>query len=134
MTDTTPNLPASPPPDDLDTPRPPRRRSGLWKWVLLVVILILVGVGIYFARPDTQDPRAGGRQGGGGNRPMPVVAEPAKTADVNVYLSALGTVTSLNSVVVRPRVDGILMRVHFREGQTVRSGDVLAEIDPRPYQ
>jgi multidrug efflux system membrane fusion protein len=54
--------------------------------------------------------------------------------DVPVRLSALGSVTAFNTVTVRPRVDGQLMRVLFREGQFVRNGDVLAEIDPRPYQ
>ena len=63
-----------------------------------------------------------------------VVAAPVRTRDVGVYLSGLGSVTPLNMVTVRSRVDGELIAVHFQEGQIVRSGDLLAEIDPRPFQ
>lgn len=64
---------------------------------------------------------------------VPVAVATASRADVPVRLSALGSVVAFNSVTVRPRVDGQLMRVLFREGQFVRSGDLLAEIDPRPF-
>ena len=65
---------------------------------------------------------------------IPVVAAAARTRDVGVYLSGLGSVTPLNMVTVRSRVDGELIAVHFQEGQIVRSRDLLAEIDPRPFQ
>jgi multidrug efflux system membrane fusion protein len=67
-------------------------------------------------------------------RSLPVVAAPARKGPIDVYLSALGTVTPRNVVAVRPRVDGQLMRVNFVEGQTVKAGDLLAEIDPRPFE
>src|SRR5205823_11651375 len=65
---------------------------------------------------------------------IPVVAAAARTRDVGVYLSGLGSVTPLNMVTVRSRVDGELIAVHFQEGQIVRNRDLLAEIDPRPFQ
>jgi multidrug efflux system membrane fusion protein len=65
---------------------------------------------------------------------VPVIAAAARTGDLDVYLSGLGNVTALNTAVVKSRVDGQLMRVAFHEGQLVRPGELLAEIDPRPFQ
>jgi len=68
------------------------------------------------------------------NKPIPVVAGDVAAHDVPLYLSAIGTVQAYNTVTVKPRVDGELVNVAFREGQDVKKGDLLAQIDPRPYQ
>ena len=67
-------------------------------------------------------------------RPTPVLVAPVRQGNMSLYLNGLGTVTAFNSVTVRSRVDGELMRVAFTEGQLVQQGALLAQIDPRPYQ
>ncbi len=79
----------------------------------------------------------GGKKDAGPNpagRPVPVTVAQARKGDMAVHLTGLGTVTALNNVTVRSRVDGQLVRIAFSEGQVVREGDLLAEIDPRPFK
>jgi multidrug efflux system membrane fusion protein len=114
-------------------------RSGRL-WVIVIVLACLVGVGAWIAHGRqtkaqlAKAPRSGAPGAGQPARPVPVVVTPVKTGDLNVYLTALGSVTPLNTVTVKSRVDGQLMRTHFTEGQAVQAGDLLAEIDPRPFQ
>ncbi len=79
-------------------------------------------------------PAAGGAPGGMRPGVQPVQAATATQADLPVYVTGLGTVTAGNTVTVRSRVDGELVRLHFTEGQTVKAGQLLAEIDPRSFQ
>jgi multidrug efflux system membrane fusion protein len=118
------------------------RPAAWWRrtWVWLLVLGILGGTAYFvLARPGGGNP-AGMQQSGGKpgmnamNRSQPVVAAAARIGDINLYLNGLGTVVPLNTVTVRTHVDGELSAVMFREGQVVRQGDVIAQIDPRPYQ
>jgi multidrug efflux system membrane fusion protein len=106
------------------------RRAATWT----LVLLILAGVGYYFFAGTTEQARRGGRGRGGAEGPVPVVAVAAKRADVPIYLDAVGTARALNIVTVRPQVEGKLASVNFQEGQDVKKGDVLAQIDPVTYQ
>ncbi len=111
-------------------------RFPKWAWWLAaLLVLALLGIGGYLLWQKPVNAQQAGKRGGDpASRVMPVVAVAAKTASVNVYLNGLGTVTPLKTVTVRSRVDGQLMRVLFREGQVVKAGELLAEIDPRPFQ
>src|SRR5581483_3189461 len=79
-------------------------------------------------------PAAGGHARNRAMGPIPVVAAKVHRGNIGVYLTGLGAVTPLYTVTVKSRVDGQLMSVRYNEGQIVRQGDLLVEIDPRPYQ
>ncbi len=119
------------------SPDPSEKRRSLW-WVWLV-LLAAAGYGAYRWYPQMTASQSAGKSGKGGaaaagGRPVPVVVATARKGDTPVYINGLGTVTALNTVTVRSRVDGELMNVAYQEGQYVKAGDLLAEIDPRPYQ
>jgi multidrug efflux system membrane fusion protein len=99
----------------------------------IALLIVIVGAGVLaVSRPWRS---IAGAQGAVPPPPrVPVVVAPARTRDVGVYLNGLGAVTPLNTVTVRTRVDGELVGVRFQEGQIVKSGDLLAEIDPRPFE
>ncbi|HEX3357572.1 MAG TPA: MdtA/MuxA family multidrug efflux RND transporter periplasmic adaptor subunit [Tepidisphaeraceae bacterium] len=116
---------------------PPVHRRGLGWAIALMVVLTLVAVAlvVYFFwwRPHAAQ-LAAEQTGKGGGRDVPVVAATAKKGDLPIYLTGLGTVTPFNLVTVNSRVAGQITNVAFTEGQDVKQGDLLVEIDPRPFQ
>jgi len=112
----------------LGEPQPGRRR---W-WVWLVVACAIIAAILVWRRSATAQPANAG--GGAPGRVVPVTTAMASQGDIGVYLSALGTVTPVYTVTVTSRVQGEIVKVYYKEGQMVRKGDPLLDIDPRPYE
>src|SRR5215470_15958836 len=104
------------------------RRLGL---LIVLVAAAAVGWWLYGRQPAPPPPQ--GRQNAFGGA-MPVVAAPAVTGDIDITLNGLGTVTSLATVTIRSQISGQLVRVAYQEGQMINKGDLVAEIDSRPYE
>ena len=105
----------------------------IWKWLLALLLVAAAVAALFFYRHQGEQAKTRARFDPN-SRPMSVLVAQAAKQDVKVYLDALGTVTSRNAVTVKARVDGQLMSVRFREGQAVKAGELLAEIDPRPFE
>jgi multidrug efflux system membrane fusion protein len=100
--------------------------------VVVGIVLVAAGAAIWFRlRHGEASAKAAAPAA---PRAIPVVAAAARTGDLPIHLDALGTVTAFNTVTIRTRVDGQLVKVGFAEGQVVHEGDVLAEIDGRPFE
>lgn len=121
---------------DVPEPYKPKRPPLFRRWAIgLIVACLLLGAGyVAVTRSTPAQSSAPKSRANAGPRAAPVVAVPAKRDDVSVYLTGLGSVTPLQTVTVKTRVDGQLMEVRFHEGQMVERGQALAEIDPRPFE
>jgi multidrug efflux system membrane fusion protein len=115
-------------------------KSRWWPWFVLLVI-VAGGFWYYRGRNSQADAAGAGGKGPGGaamgapgSFVVPVVVVTATKGDLPVFLNGLGNVTAFNTVTVRSRVDGQIVKINFTEGQYVKEGDSLVEIDPRPYQ
>jgi multidrug efflux system membrane fusion protein len=112
-----------------------KSRSGLFKVLWLVVFILVVALVYYFKQSADSGQGAGADQGGRPiSAPVSISVATSRQGDMPIFLNGLGTVTALKTVTVHSRVDGELVRVAFAEGQLVKQGDLLVEIDPRPYQ
>ena len=134
-------VPASP---RIENRRPAKRRFGVWLGLLLAALFVAAAVaGIYYFyfKPAAQPPadtasQKSGKHGGKarGSDVIRVVTAEAAKGDIGVYLVGLGSVTPITTVTVKARVDGQLMKVNFTEGQMVKQGDLLVQLDSRPYE
>lgn len=105
------------------------------RWLTLAACCLVVALAyVVLIRPAIERSSEAKKRAGARTGVMPVVAEPVRTGDFSVYVNGLGTVTPVYTVTVRTRVDGQLMEVHFREGQMVKKGELLAVIDARPFK
>lgn len=119
-------------------PERPRHKSRWWLWLLILIAVVLGFAGWRYraaraADNQVQNASPGGEASRAGFA-VPVVVATAQRGDLPVYFNGLGTVTALNTVTVRTRVDGQLDKVLFTEGQFVHQGELLVQIDPRPFQ
>jgi membrane fusion protein, multidrug efflux system len=110
--------------------RPPKSHPLVW---IVVIIVLLLGA-IYFYREHEKAVAAAQAQAKQPRPGVPIQTATARTGDIGVYINALGTVTPVYTATITSRVDGQITNVAYREGQTVRKGDLLIEIDPRPFQ
>jgi membrane fusion protein, multidrug efflux system len=129
-----------PPLDKPDTRKPGKSKTG-GRLGLLILIggAAAAGWWYYGRQPQQQQSSAPAQQQRGGRfnpyaAAMPVVVAPAVTGDIDITLNALGTVTSLATVTIKSQISGYLTNVAYQEGQVVKKGDLLAEIDDRPYK
>src|SRR5512140_2648754 len=114
---------------------PKRGRLGTWLIVLVLAVAAVLGW-LWLKRSrgaETAGAPGGGRSGMMTNA-VPVIAGTVEKKDVPIFLEGLGTVQAFNTVTVRSRVDGQVVRIAFVEGQEVHAGDLLAQIDPAPFQ
>jgi multidrug efflux system membrane fusion protein len=112
-----------------------RKKSHVALWIILILIALLaVFLVYYFTKPKTGGDASAGAKGRGQNGPAAITVGQTTTGNINVYVDALGTVTPVATVTLYSQITGVVVSVHYREGQIVRKGDPLVDIDPRPYE
>ena len=112
----------------------PSRSARRLPWGWIVVVLALLAGGMYWWSTSANKPASPKGPPSGMTPMVPVRVQAAVSENLDIYLRGLGTVTAFNTVTVRSRVQGELMEVLFKEGDSVKAGDVLARIDPRPFE
>ncbi len=137
MSEPTPNTPRpgeSPKPTQPVEPEP-HKSHAIWIWILVVVILGIAALLIFRHRPPAQGQQQSGGRGGGAGQLTPVVSTTnSYKGDIGIYVNAIGTVIPLNTVAIKSQVDGRLVKVYYTEGQLVKEGDPLVDIDPSLFQ
>jgi multidrug efflux system membrane fusion protein len=116
--------------DSHSSGRPPRRRN-LWVWIVILVPFGLLFYWVIHQHGKAKAATTNSRRGETG--PVPVTTATAQKGSIGVYLSAIGTVTPVYTASITAQVAGVITAVHYREGQYVKKGDPLVDIDPRQY-
>lgn len=112
-----------------------RRRRQRNLFIILVIVVLALAFVYYRSKPTPAgNPGAAGAKGSSAPAPAAITVGQSKTGDINIYVNGIGTVTPTYTVTVYSQITGQVMAVHYREGQMVRKGDALIDIDPRPYQ
>jgi multidrug efflux system membrane fusion protein len=121
---------------DHQLPAPPaqKKRHKAVSVIVWIVLLAIFAVGFYFVLFKRDDTTRTARAPRGGGGPVTLTTVTAQKGDIGVYLDSIGTVTPVYTASITSQVNGIVTAVHYREGQIVRKGDALVEIDARPYQ
>ena len=124
------------------TRAPTSSRTRMWISIAAALLIVVAGAGWYWWRgqpagnqqaSNQQQGAESGGSGGAGGR-VPVGVAEVRTGDLPIFLNGLGSVQAFNTVTIRARVDGEIVQIGFEEGQVVQKGDLIAQIDPRPYQ
>ncbi len=117
------------------TLRPSFLKAHGKKAAVILALAVIAGGAVFFRNlsPTGEAPKPGGKNFGG-NRPQPVSVAEARIGDMPIWVQALGTAVPRRLVTVRSRVDGELVKLHFSEGDLVKQGQAIADIDPRPFQ
>lgn len=127
-------------PSGAEPAQPVRRRRHRWIWAVVLLAFGLLFYWVWHHQGTGQAAGPGGPGGGGGGRRgmmggvVPVTTAIAHTGSIGIYVEAIGTVTPLNTVAINAQVTGIITAVHYREGQMVKKGDPLIDIDPRQFE
>lgn len=118
------------------SPEPEQPKGSIVRKIIVVLVIVAaIGAAVWKIHSNTVAENATtARLAAAADRPVPVQVMPVIQKTMPIYLTELGTVTAYNTVTIKSRVDGQLIRVNVREGQAVRQGQLLAEIDPSPYQ
>jgi membrane fusion protein, multidrug efflux system len=115
------------------TPAPPSKRRHRWIWAVVLIAFGLLFYWVITQHQKSQQAAMGHGRRGVGQGTVPVVPATAKNGSLGIYLTSIGTVTPYYMDSITAQVTGVITDVHYREGQTVRKGDPLVDIDPRPY-
>jgi membrane fusion protein, multidrug efflux system len=111
------------------------KKSHAAIWITLIVVALIAGFLVYYlTKPKAGSDAAAGGKGRGQNGPAAITVGKSTTGNINEYVDALGTVTPVATVTLFSQVTGVVMSVHYREGQIVHKGDPLVDIDPRPAE